>query len=53
MLCQAVSINGQLMLIGVSKHTKSHEANFPNINQSDNKAGRQGGERLNDTKHKV
>jgi hypothetical protein len=50
MLYQAVSINGQPMLISVSKHTKSYEANFPNINQSDNKAGHQGGEGLNDTK---
>jgi hypothetical protein len=53
MLYQAASINGQPMLISVNKHTKSYEADFPNINQSDNKAGRQGGEGLNDTKYKV
>jgi len=51
MLCQVVSINDQRMSISVNKRTKSHKANFPNINQSDNEADRQGGEGLNNTKH--
>jgi len=53
MLCHAVSINGQPMLVSVSKHTKSHEANFPNINLPNNEAGHHGGEGLDNTKHKV
>ena len=35
------------------QHTKSHKPNFPNINQSYNEADRQGGEGLNNTRHRM
>ena len=37
--------------MSASEHTESHEANFPNINQSNDDSKREGGEGLNHTKH--
>jgi hypothetical protein len=51
MLCQAVSISEPSMLISVREYTKSHEANFPDINQSNDEADRNGGSGLNNSEH--
>jgi hypothetical protein len=51
MLRQAVSI-GHSVLMGVRGFTKSHEANFPNKNCSNDETDRKGGDGLNNTEQK-
>jgi hypothetical protein len=51
MLCEAVRFNVHLILILMKGHTKSHKANFPDINHPDDDADPKGGKSLNNTKH--
>jgi len=52
MLYQAVSFNVHSILISMKGHTKSHKANFPDINHPNDDADPKGGKSLNNTKRK-